>query len=87
MVGSALRQMDIASLAADHTLLERVGSAAAHPASSAQAGRVGGSPAHAFNEDVQSAPADACLALANWAISSLLRARAARIDGDFLVDA
>ena len=33
-----------------------------------------------------SAP-DACTTLANWAISSLLRAGAARIDGDFLVDA
>ena len=30
---------------------------------------------------------DACTTLANWAIASLLRAKAARIEGDFLVDA
>jgi hypothetical protein len=31
--------------------------------------------------------AGAYTTLANWAVSSLLRAKAARIDGDFLVDA
>jgi glyoxylase-like metal-dependent hydrolase (beta-lactamase superfamily II) len=87
VVGSAMRQMDLASLAADQTLLERVGSKAAHPTSLAQTGRVGGSPAHALKEDAQTLPSDSCLALANWAISSLLRAKAARIDGNFLVDA
>jgi glyoxylase-like metal-dependent hydrolase (beta-lactamase superfamily II) len=33
------------------------------------------------------APPDPYTTLANWAVSSLLRARAARIDGNFLVDA
>ncbi|QOL50872.1 MBL fold metallo-hydrolase [Massilia litorea] len=87
MVGSALRQMDLASLAADQTLLERVGSDAARPAALAQSGRVGGSPAHAFNERLPATSFEPYLRLANWAISSLLRAQAARIDGNFLVDA
>ena len=87
VVGNAMRQMDIASLAAEKTLLERVGSEAAHPTSLAPARRVGGSPAHAFNDGSQTPPADSYGRLANWAISSLIRAKAARIDGDFLVDA
>jgi glyoxylase-like metal-dependent hydrolase (beta-lactamase superfamily II) len=59
VVGSALRQMDIASLEADQ----------APPA-----------------PPPASLP-DPYITLANWAVSSLIRARAARIDGDFLVDA
>ena len=37
--------------------------------------------------DVGASAPGAYTTLANWAIASLLRARAARIDGDFLVDA
>ena len=37
--------------------------------------------------DVDRSAPDAYTTLATWAISSLLRAKAARIDGDFLVDA
>jgi glyoxylase-like metal-dependent hydrolase (beta-lactamase superfamily II) len=59
VVGSALRQMDIASLEADQVPPE------APPASLP----------------------DPYITLANWAVSSLIRARAARIDGNFLVDA
>jgi glyoxylase-like metal-dependent hydrolase (beta-lactamase superfamily II) len=59
MVGSALRQMDLASLEHDQAALERSPAASSEP----------------------------CLTLANWAISSLIRVRAARIEGDFLLDA
>lgn len=41
----------------------------------------------AFDEAAPTPTSDACTTLANWAISSLVRAGAARIDGDFLVDA
>jgi glyoxylase-like metal-dependent hydrolase (beta-lactamase superfamily II) len=64
VVGSAMRFMDIAGLAIDPVLVERVGGRAAHPTTPGT-----------------------YATLANWAISSLLRAKAARIDGDFLVDA
>jgi glyoxylase-like metal-dependent hydrolase (beta-lactamase superfamily II) len=61
----------------------------------AQTRSVGGSPAHAFNASSHAAtaagsgdaPPHPYTTLANWAIASLLRAGAARIDGDFLVDA
>ena len=59
VVGSALRQMDIASLEADQ----------------------------APPEPPPASPPDPYITLANWAVSSLIRARAARIDGDFLADA
>jgi glyoxylase-like metal-dependent hydrolase (beta-lactamase superfamily II) len=59
VVGSALRQMDIASLAPDP----------------------------APPEPAPASPSDPYITLANWAVSSLIRARAAHIDGDFLVDA
>jgi glyoxylase-like metal-dependent hydrolase (beta-lactamase superfamily II) len=83
MVGSAMGQMDIASLANDQAAVERVD----------------GRPVHAFNERLRAAApatlqnglpdpaADPYATLANWAIASLLRAKAARIDGRFLVDA
>jgi hypothetical protein len=44
---------------------------------------VGGSAAHASNEHAHST----YTALANWASASLIRARAARIDAGYLVDA
>ena len=99
VVGSAMRQMDIAGLATDPALVERVGSEAAHLTSRgtplgridtatthAQTRKVGGSPAHAFNARLHTA-LDTYTTLATWAISSLLRANAARIDGADLVDA
>ncbi|MET0983297.1 MAG: MBL fold metallo-hydrolase [Telluria sp.] len=58
VVGSAMRFMDLAALADDHT-----------------------------SNALSPAPTHACTILANWAVASLLRAKAARIDGDFLVDA
>jgi glyoxylase-like metal-dependent hydrolase (beta-lactamase superfamily II) len=59
VVGSALRQMEMASLVAGQ----------------------------APPEPPPASPPDPCITLANWAVSSLIRAGAARIDGDFLVDA
>jgi glyoxylase-like metal-dependent hydrolase (beta-lactamase superfamily II) len=44
-------------------------------------------PDQAPPEPGQTAPSDPYTPLANWVVSSLVRARAARIDGDFLVDA
>jgi glyoxylase-like metal-dependent hydrolase (beta-lactamase superfamily II) len=99
VVASAMRQMDIAGLAMDPALVERVGSEAAHLTSRRvfpdqfgagmtldQTCKVGGSPAHAFNAQLHTS-ADAYIDLATWAVSSLVRANAARIDGHDLVDA
>jgi len=122
VVRSAMGQMDVAALAQDQALAERVGGGSAHPTSQgmpdgpvdAQTRRMGGSPAHASNADgpvdaamtqaqtrkVGGFPAHASSAhshagqaidpayttLANWAIASLIRAQAARLDGNFLID-
>ena len=108
VVRSAMRQMDVASLAQDQALAERVGSCRQRPARQAahltsrrtpidqvdagttlaQDRKVGGFPAHASDAPVSTAkPIDpSYMTLANWAIASLVRAKAARIDGDFLLD-
>ena len=100
VVRSALRLMDPGTFVNVPWLVERVGGEPAHPTSrcmpegegdrietSAQTRRVGGSPAHAFNDRVQTRTPDASTALANWAIASLIRANAARIDAGYLFDA
>ena len=43
--------------------------------------------AHATASGKRNEPGDPYIPLADWAMSALLRARAARVDGDFLVDA
>jgi len=89
-------------VAAALELLGRVGGEPAHPTglrphidgdtwtgSHALQRRVDGSPVHAFNAHLHTdTPTnDAWHELATWATHSLVRARAARIDGTFLVDA
>ncbi len=89
-------------VAAALRLIGRVGGEPAHPTGQrahidndnrteplASRRRVGGSAAHAFNarSHADTPPNDAYDDLATWATNSLVRAKAARIDGDFLVDA
>ncbi|KQQ88641.1 MBL fold metallo-hydrolase [Massilia sp. Leaf139] len=88
VVNSALRQIDIAALAGEGARVERVDGEPVHPTAGASTRRVGGPPAHASNAGTHTTPHDALYTkLATWAIASLIRARAARIDGAFLVDA
>ena len=83
-------------------LLGRVGGEPAHPTGQrshidgdnqtdthASGRRVDGSPVHAFNAHphTDTPTDDAWHELATWATHSLVRAKAARIDGEFLVDA
>jgi glyoxylase-like metal-dependent hydrolase (beta-lactamase superfamily II) len=88
VVGSAMGQMEMGALASEQAQLGRVDGEPVHP--TADTGRVGGSAVHAFNARPHTAtPANApdpCVTLANWAIASLIRAKAARIENNFLVD-
>ena len=96
VVRNAMGQMDIASLAQEQALAERVGSEAAHLTSQGmsetalqtQARKVGGSPAHASNAPVHAAVPihSTYTTLSTWAVASLIRAQAARIEDNFLLD-
>ena len=92
----------IPAVAAALGLVGRVGGEPAHPTGLrshidgnnrtdplASRRRVGGSAAHAFNarSHTDTPPNDAWHDLATWATNALVRARAARIDGAWLVDA
>ncbi|QNA91215.1 MBL fold metallo-hydrolase [Massilia sp. Dwa41.01b] len=96
VLGSALRLMGEEFFVDDRRLPERVDGQPVHPTDSAPAGRVDGSAFHAPNpsphratpQHTDTASIDMRYTkLADWAVSSLLRARAARIDGSFLFDA
>ncbi|MDB5749116.1 MAG: fold metallo-hydrolase [Massilia sp.] len=71
-------------------LVELPGVLASIPVVGSAMGLMGG---EAFADDrplverMNSTPSPAYIALANWAIASLIRARAARIDGEWLLDA
>ena len=88
VVGSAMGQMDMAALASEHTSLKRVDGEPVHPTSPVR--RVDGSAVNASNARPHAAtPIDTSnlyVTLANWATSSLVRAQAARIENNFLVD-
>ena len=101
VVGSAMGQMDMDLIAGEQAQLGRVDGEPVHPtslripvgtvdagATLAQPRKVGGSPAHASNAPAHTAEAldSHYTILANWAIASLVRAKAARLEHNFLVD-
>jgi glyoxylase-like metal-dependent hydrolase (beta-lactamase superfamily II) len=103
VVGSAMGLIDSGIFADVPELVGRVGGKPAYPTiprippgesdrveMPAQTRRVGGSPAYAFNDPMNTpapVPSDPYIMLANWAAASLIRAKAARIDGPWLLDA
>jgi glyoxylase-like metal-dependent hydrolase (beta-lactamase superfamily II) len=87
VVGSAMRQMDITFLANDQAAVERVDGKPVHPTIHAFTECSHAAPPATLPNKRSDPPPATYAALANWAIASLLRAKAARIDGHFLVDA